>query len=503
MVAALDASRTPEPQITRPRLASSPKHARAWARESLHTLEWPTGSRLAGQVALVEESFDHGGTWSEIAKVGEGEGRFSWTVPKGGEAGRDIVRLRVRVPMKADAKADASSGASAPRESTLVATDDVTLVPSEKRAYTWKLVQPNAPWGPRDGAGGIVHDGKMWLIGGWNGGRWPAATANDVWSSPDGVAWSLVKPNTYRGFAVDPKAKAGSRAPNDWDGRHFAGYASHAGRMWIVGGDPVSGFYQTDVWTSANGRDWSRVDVHTTTPRTYVDTNAASATFGKVIPWDGFPPVEEAQFGLRTFHMTGIFEGKLWLMGGQRVEGLVNPEWPGAKAKAFDDVFCSTDGATWTRVETEGPRWSPRGLVSAVVEHRGRMWVIGGGLHDDAIGGRPDREYQNDVWSSRDGRHWERLSEHAPFTPRIWHDVAVFDGMLWVLNGYDGHDNRSDVYYSPDGDNWYDASPPQSFVPRHAGTVWAHRDALYVGAGNAIDAKWHADVWKLTREDAR
>ena len=440
--------------------------------------------------AAVEASFDHGATWVAAGAVGAAAGRFLWTVPVGGP---DTVRLRIVARTPPDAASDA--GPDGGTERRLVETAEVRIVPSAKRPDVWAQIQKSAAWGPRDGAGGIVHDGKMWLIGGWNGARWRPATANDVWSSKDGITWVNEKPNTY----LDPAKFDRTR---DWEGRHFAGYASHAGKMWIVGGDPVSGFYQTDVWSSADGKKWARVDIHTTTPRTIVDTTVGSPNFGKRVLWEGWKPVEESQFGLRTFHVTGVFAGKLWLMGGQRLQTFVDPDWPGAPSKSFNDVYTSVDGATWTSVPTEGPIWEPRGIVSGVVEHRGKMWLIGGGLHDDALGGHPDREYRNDVWSTADGRHWEKQPEAAPFTARIWHDVAVFDGMLWVINGYDGRENCADAYYSPDGANWYDASPPSSFVGRHAGTSWVHDGALYVGAGNAIGKTWHADVWRLKRADA-
>jgi hypothetical protein len=36
--------------------------------------------------------------------------------------------------------------------------------------YRWELVTLTAPFAPRDGAGALTYDGKMWLLGGWNPG---------------------------------------------------------------------------------------------------------------------------------------------------------------------------------------------------------------------------------------------------------------------------------------------------------------------------------------------
>src|SRR5689334_20975411 len=66
--------------------------------------------------------------------------------------------------------------------------------------YEWVKVTEKAEFAPRDGAGALVHDGKMWLLGGWNPGdkkHFPRICNNEVWSSTDGARWTLVKPNTF------------------------------------------------------------------------------------------------------------------------------------------------------------------------------------------------------------------------------------------------------------------------------------------------------------------
>ncbi len=427
-------------------------------------------------------SHDRGETWWKLAEVALVEEYYRWNVPSGYAEARLGVLFH-----RTDARGSI-------QELRLAESADITIAPSNKQSYAWEQVAVDAPFGPRDGAGGIVHDGKMWLVGGWNPERFPLQCANDVWSSVDGAKWTMEKPNTFLDAATFDKK-------SDWEGRHFGGYHAFDGKMWIVGGDPNQGYYQTDVWSSTDGRKWVRTDKHTVTPR----MNEA----GEPYPASEWRPVEESQFGLRTSHITGVFDRKLFVMGGQRIGIFVNPNWPGRPSTAFDDVWTSTDGASFDQVKTSPPMWSPRGYVSEAPEHLGRMWIVGGGLHDDAPAGRPDREYKNDVWSTADGRSWAQTVEEPPFSPRIWHNVKAFDGRLWLINGYDGNlpgkgrlaDNRSDVWYTADGRNWYSAQPPDSFVGRHAGTAWVHRDALYVGSGNAIFNKWHSDVWRLKRSN--
>jgi hypothetical protein len=70
--------------------------------------------------------------------------------------------------------------------------------------------------------------------------------------------------------------------------------------------------------------------------------------------------------------------------------------------------------------------------------------------------------------------------------------VAVFDGRLWVLEGYSGG-NRNDVWHSADGVTWHEV-PKTPWKARHAASVFVHDDALWVVAGNNLQS----DVWKLT-----
>ncbi|HET6454466.1 MAG TPA: hypothetical protein VFI02_08690 [Armatimonadota bacterium] len=79
---------------------------------------------------------------------------------------------------------------------------------------------------------------------------------------------------------------------------------------------------------------------------------------------------------------------------------------------------------------------------------------------------------------------------------RQYHDVAVFDRKLWVLEGYAGA-NRNDVWYSSDGSDWQEL-PNTPWKPRHAASVFVYDNALWVVAGNNMES----DVWKLDHRPA-
>jgi hypothetical protein len=292
----------------------------------------------------------------------------------------------------------------------------------------------------------------MWLLGGWNPGdaaHFPRVCNNEVWSSADGAAWTLIKPNTF--------GRPGFAAQADWEGRHTAGYAVFRDRMWIIGGDANQGHYQDDVWRSEDGRHWTLVNP------------------GRPVPW-----------GPRALHYTLVFQDKLWVMGGQTM-----PAFASAREVFYRDIWNSADGVHWERVIPEEPFWPARGMIGGSAVFNDRMWILGGGTYDTPQ--TRDRRFYNDVWSSADGVHWRGHTARAPWPPRQYHDVAVFDGRLWVLEGYSGA-NRNDVWHSADGVNWHEVSGTP-WKPRHAASVFVFDGALWVVAGNNMEP----DVWKLVR----
>ncbi len=161
----------------------------------------------------------------------------------------------------------------------------------------------DAPWPARHGAGWVVHNERLYVVGGdWMRDTWSSANGidwvqhsatapfgtlytpnavsvggriilyggqggtegvNQVWESADGVAWSLLH----------------GRAP--WAGRGLVhGGAVHDGRVYLVGGgvksvppgqsSPETTQEFSDIWSSEDGIDWRlEADSLGFTPRTH------------------------------------------------------------------------------------------------------------------------------------------------------------------------------------------------------------------------------------------
>ena len=378
-------------------------------------------------VVVVEGSLDGGETWSALdggeALLSPYDEATALSVTVPGEEG-DALIVRVR-------DYDEASG------------DTVTVqVGPRARTYAWTEVTASAAFAARDGAGALVFDDRMWLLGGWNPSdrvNFPETCNSEVWSSEDGVTWT----------------EEVAEAP--WEGRHTAGYAVFDERMWILGGDAIQGHYQPDAWSSADGLTWTLE--------------------ADDLPW-----------GDRVLHHVAVLDGVIYVMGGQTLPQFTDED---EETVLYNDVWSSPDGVNWTQILDEAP-WAPRGMIGGSAVLDGQIWLLGGGTYDTPD--HPTRDYYNEVWSSPDGINWTEHAE-APWDPRQYHDVAVFDDRLWVLEGYSGS-NRDDVWYSKDGETWTEVTDTP-WAPRHASSIFVYDDGLWVVAGNNMTP----DVWVLRAED--
>jgi len=176
---------------------------------------------------------------------------------------------------------------------------------------SWTLATAAPTWGPRGGGALVVHNGKLWLLGGTrhprNEGDQPALS--DVWSTENGVDWVEVAAN----------------AP--WKPRAFHSVIVHNGRLWVIGGGrwgKTPKLYR-DVWSSFDGVKWK-------------EHSSESA-------WPG-----------RIWATAASYEGLLWIMG-----GFINTPRGGA-----NDIWYSDDGSDWYPYLAAKP-WPSRLAHSSIV----------------------------------------------------------------------------------------------------------------------------------------
>lgn len=253
----------------------------------------------------------------------------------------------------------------------------------------WSLVTEHAPWEARSGFGFVYFKNKLWVLGGFtnnvnlNLDTDDDVSYNDVWASNDGgLTWNEVL----------------SEAP--WDKRFYHTATVYKNRIWVIGGRPLGPmgypYFYNDVWYTENGIDW------------------VEAT-------------EAAPFHVRYKHSALVYKNKLWIIGGA-MESNVH----------LNDVWYSSDGISWTEAIDEAA-WEKRGGHDTVI-FNGKMLVLGGERY------LPITDQFSDMWYSENGVSWGEMTS-PDWSKRFGHQVVDFNTNLWV---YGGTSDTSDTFETED-----------------------------------------------------
>jgi hypothetical protein len=146
----------------------------------------------------------------------------------------------------------------------------------------------------------------------------------------------------------------------------------------------------------------------------------------------------------------------------------------------------------WTQMAGETP-WTPRRDPTSVVLPDCSIVMMGG--QDDSY------RVKNDVWRSTDqGATWTQVTAAAGWTPRDGHSsVALADGSIVLMGGWDDSGQRNDVWRSIDqGATWTQMTAAAPWTPRRAHTSVALADGSIVLMGASIPS----DVWRSTDQGA-
>jgi hypothetical protein len=239
---------------------------------------------------------------------------------------------------------------------------------------------------PRDGHSVVVFHNKLWVIGGWDNGAGGGGTGTrfaDVWSSSDGIAWTLVT----AGPGFEPRV-----------GHDVVVFQD---KLWLIGGQTDIGD-ESDVWTSPDGLTWTGVTAGLSvfTPRNshhvVVFNNelwltGGGTTQGTSQAWhspDGSSwTAVAAPFPPRLLHAMAVFNNRMYVIGGTSSHDYNS-------SVRYQDVWSSADGSNWTQ-ETAAAGFGPR-VNPVLIVHGGELWVVAGyGL-----------SFLDDVWRSSDAKNW-------------------------------------------------------------------------------------------------
>lgn len=311
-----------------------------------------------------------------------------------------------------------------------------TVAFADEKTPDWVKVTANAGWQARDSQGEVVFKDQLWILGGWFQSF--EAPPRDVWSSADGKTWKQVE----------------KTAP--WKHSDLPMTVVFNERMWLMGGwynGRLPGHSAgNEVWSTADGAKWEQATAKAAwTPRLAA--------------------------GLVEF------KGKMWLLGG------TENYYFGDDKSLKNDVWSSADGKEW-KLATADAGWSPRAYHQAVVLND-RIYVFGGGNYV------PKYHAVNDVWSSADGVKWERMTDKAPWSPRLWFSSVVYRDHMFVLGGWSNNPSKNwnDVWYSKDGKEWKQLQSKVIWKERHEHSAYVFKDKIWIAGGHAQPLS--NEVWSL------
>lgn len=313
------------------------------------------------------------------------------------------------------------------------------------RKGQWLRRDNGNTWAPRDGAGLLVKDGKIFLLGGWLHGP----GSNEVWVSENLRDWQFL------GFAP-------------WPQRHGAGWVVHRNRLYVIGGDLFA-----DVWSSEDGISWQ--------------LEAADAPFGP-----------------RYAPNAASLGDKLVVYAGQHWEPSIDVcvESPECGVVGNRDVWESEDGGQTWQLATPAAPWEGRGLIHGSIVFNDEIYLIGGGLKAVLPGtsfAETVAEY-SDIWSSPDGRQWRQRSAQFSFPPRTHFSVLGTPHGCFVSDGSVGTQANvvNDLFFARDCIN-FTPVPNPPLQPRHASSVAYFNGTVIILGGPPVgDAL--TDVWQYVPE---
>lgn len=295
---------------------------------------------------------------------------------------------------------------------TNTTSEDITItIPSNSTLGTaWTQMQTSGDlWSPRLQHIVTSYDNNIWVIGGFSDNQ---DGKSPVWKSTDGASWTQVSEDS--GFG--PVSRFTERA------------IEFDGKLWFIG--------EGVVYNSTDGANWTQA--------------AIDLTFLQGRSRYGF----------------GKFDGKLWVIGGQRSN------------QALNDIWSSSDGTNWSQVTPSGSVFEASKNIS-LLEFDGKLWFIG----------------PRNIWHTSDGTAWTKIAPTNNFTAGInigtisdgLHQAAVLDGKIWVIRESFNGSYGNDIWASEDGTNWEKVNDSPTFPGRIELGLASFSDKLFILGGRTGD----------------
>ena len=305
--------------------------------------------------------------------------------------------------------------------------------------------EENETFIPRTDHAMAVFNNQIWIIGGKSTTGTPL---NDIHKSLDGKNWT--------------KVTNGSFSP-----RFGHSCVVHNGKLWLTGGITINDTdgvcYLNDVWNSSDGKNWTKVaDVAETTDYE-----------------------SETRFDKRAYHNMVSYKDKLWVMLGEKPDG-----------NLLGDIWCSTDGITWT---DRSSIVLPRKKASAVVfndssdSNYESIFVIGGYGSNSQGQNVP----LNELLLFKDkATNWSKKSSSLSFSERYSMASTIYNNRIWLIGGQVSFGCTNEVLASNDGLTWTTLQTNSDFKGRKNHQAVTFNNQIFISGGESSNTTYN-EVWSV------
>jgi len=287
-----------------------------------------------------------------------------------------------------------------------------------------KLLLAEADFSKRKSATTTVFNNKIWVIGGEDES---GNVLEDIWSSPDGINWTLEVTN----------APFGARR------NHYT--IVFKNKMWVYNGSDVQ-YLNADIWSSTDGVNWVKETNDSTWDRLPFYGQLATTMFvhndmiWRLAAYDG-------SIGDLTTerYIWNSSDGKNWDLvsenhGFDKKYGmavvsfqgrLIGLEGDNIGTNKFTKIWESIDGINWTLIDESLP--FELGFYTDAVVNKNRLNITGGFQYDE-------------LWFTDDGINWNKAIGNREYSLRLAKSSIVFNDKIYIIGGGFNDNFYNDVW---------------------------------------------------------
>lgn len=496
---------------------------------------------LNGKIYVIGGRIASSGALSE-AKVWSSPDGVNWvtntsSAPFGPRVGHEVITL--------NGKAYVIGGIN-PTNST--PSQYLSDVWSTSDGLNWSLLNANAPFGQLSYPIGVVHQNKIFLMGGTE--QVPFSVSRKVWSSSDGIAWTLITSNMpyYENIfsamtdavvangkiwlgnginnginklwsTTDGATWEQAPAPLPWSPRY--GYRFIARPQTPVTTCVINSFIGNPAtipsgssnltWTTtgcdhvsiggvlypSNGSTLVTPGITTTYTLTGSSYAGCNGTTYSTITGQLCDYVTQSTVITVASSSNSLTDMILFMGGGnenggyQSFNDAYNNLIPGCLSilgySSTSGQPCNTPTTNWNQISvntTSVSKWSARRNFQTV-HYDNRYWVIGGETPNGLA---------KDVWNSVDGVTWNQVATTTPFGMYNQYKSIVFNNKIYVVGGRASPSSTAfaKAWSTTDGINWTTTTLP--FKDRENPTLGVMNNKLFViGGVETVGAQ--SDSW--------